>query len=154
MNSEQSQRFMTILLRTIVRALLCASAAVSSALAQEYPAKPVRILVGFPPSGATDLIARILQPALARAFGREIVVENRPGASGVVAADLTARSAPDGYTLNLVSHSALVVSPAMGSVPYDPLADFTPSARIAELPNVIMARPAVRAQDLRQLVDL
>jgi len=145
---------MTILLRTIVRALLCASAAVSTAPAQDYPAKPVRILVGFPPSGATDLIARILQPALAQAFRREIVVENRPGASGVLAADLTAKAPPDGYTLNLVSHSALVVSPAMGSVPYDPLADFTPIARIAELPNVIMARPAVRAQDLRQLVDL
>jgi tripartite-type tricarboxylate transporter receptor subunit TctC len=73
--------------------------AVLPAEAQVYPAKPVRILVGFPPSGATDLIARILQPALARAFGREIIVENHPGASGVVAADLTAKSAPDGYTL-------------------------------------------------------
>lgn len=134
--------------------LLCASAAVSTASAQDYPAKPVRILVGFPPSGATDLIARILQPALAQAFQREIVVENRPGASGVLAADLTAKAAPDGYTLNLVSHSALVVSPAMASVPYDPLGDFTPIARIAELPNVIMARAAVPAQDLRQLVDL
>ena len=134
--------------------MLCASAAVSTASAQDYPARPVRILVGFPPSGATDLIARILQPALAQAFQREIVVENRPGASGVLAADLTAKAAPDGYTLNLVSHSALVVSPAMVSVPYDPLGDFTPIARIAELPNVIMARAAVPAQDLRQLVGL
>jgi tripartite-type tricarboxylate transporter receptor subunit TctC len=134
--------------------LLYASAAVSTASAQDYPAKPVRILVGFPPSGATDLIARILQPALAQAFQREIVVENRPGASGVLAADATAKAPPDGYTLNLVSHSALIVSPAMGGVPYDPLGDFTPIARIAELPNVIMARPAVPAQDLRQLVDL
>ena len=152
--SDHHQRFMYILLRAIVRALLFLSAAVLPAAAQEYPAKPVRLLVGFPPSGATDLIARILQPALARAFGREIVVENRPGASGVLAADLTARALPDGYTLNLVSHSALVVSPAMGTVPYDALNDFTAIARVAELPNVIMARPSVAAQTLKQLVEL
>src|SRR6185295_10470704 len=136
MNSEQSQRFMTILLRTIVRALLCASAAVSTAPAQDYPAKPVRILVGFPPSGATDLIARILQPALAQAFKREIVVENRPGASGVLAADLTAKAAPDGYTLNITNHGSLVITPAMTKVPYDPVRDFTPIARIVEVQNI------------------
>jgi len=109
--------------------------------ADDYPAKPVRLLVGFPPGGATDLIARILQPRLAQGFRRDIVVENRPGASGVLAADLTAKAAPDGYTLNLVSHSALVVSPAMTKVPYDPLQDFTLIARVVELPNVILAGP-------------
>ena len=139
----------------ILRALLAAaSLAAAAALAQDYPAKPVRVLVGFPPGGATDLVARILQPRLAQAFKREIVVENRPGASGVLAADLTAKAAPDGYTLNLVSHSALVVSPAMTRVPYDPLQDFTPIARVVELPNVILARPTLAAQNLRELVAL
>ncbi len=122
--------------------------------AQEYPARPVRILIGFPPGGATDLAARVLQPALAQAFQREIVIENRPGASGVLAADLTAKAAPDGYTLNLVSHSALVISPAMTRVPYDPLQDFTPIARVAELPNVILARPSLPARSLAELVAL
>jgi tripartite-type tricarboxylate transporter receptor subunit TctC len=134
--------------------LAAASLACGSALAQDYPAKPVRVLVGFPPGGATDLVARILQPQLTHAFKREIVVENRAGASGVLAADLTAKAAPDGYTLNLVSHSALVVSPAMTKVPYDPLQDFTPIARVVELPNVIMARPSLPALDLRELVML
>jgi tripartite-type tricarboxylate transporter receptor subunit TctC len=140
----------------ILRAALAAAITLvcSAVPAQDYPAKPVRLLVGFPPSGATDLIARILQPALTRAFAREIVVENRPGASGVLAADLTAKAAPDGYTLNLVSHSALVISPAMSPVPYDALQDLTPIARIAELPNVIMARPSLPAQTLRELVEL
>ncbi len=139
----------------ILRALVAAASLVSgAALAQEYPAKPVRVLVGFPPGGATDLVARILQPRLAQGFKREIVVENRPGASGVLAADLTAKAAPDGYTLNLVSHSALVVSPAMTKVPYDPLQDFTPIARVVELPNVILARPTLTAQSLRELVAL
>ncbi|HYR37050.1 MAG TPA: tripartite tricarboxylate transporter substrate binding protein [Burkholderiales bacterium] len=139
----------------ILRALIAAaSLAAAAALAQDYPAKPVRVLVGFPPGGATDLVARILQPRLAQAFKREIVVENRPGASGVLAADLTAKAAPDGYTLNLVSHSALVVSPAMTRVPYDPLQDFTPIARVVELPNVILARPTLAAQNLRELVAL
>jgi len=102
----------------ILRAFLAATFLTGAAhAADDYPAKPVRILIGFPPGGATDLIARILQPRLAQGFKREIVVENRPGASGVLAADLTAKAAPDGYTLNLVSHSALVVSPAMTKVP-------------------------------------
>jgi tripartite-type tricarboxylate transporter receptor subunit TctC len=139
----------------ILKAIL-AAAAVAGAVhaADDYPAKPVRMLVGFPPGGATDLIARILQPRLAQALRREIVVENRPGASGVLAADLTAKSAPDGYTLNLVSHSALVISPAMTKVPYDPLQDFTLIARVVELPNVILAAPSLPAQNLRELVAL
>jgi tripartite-type tricarboxylate transporter receptor subunit TctC len=139
----------------ILRAFLAAALVTGAAhAADDYPAKPVRLLVGFPPGGATDLIARILQPRLAQGFKREIVVENRAGASGVLAADLTAKAAPDGYTLNLVSHSALVVSPAMTKVPYDPLQDFTPIARVVELPNVILAGPSLPAQNLRELVAL
>src|SRR5262245_19217569 len=154
-NSTQSRRFMAILLAMILRALLALAVVVSSAaLADDYPSKPVRLLVGFPPGGATDLVARILQARLAQQLGREIVVENRPGASGVLAADLTARAAPDGYTLNFASHSAFVISPAMAKVPYDPLRDFTPIARVVELPNVILARPSLPARDLRELVAL
>jgi tripartite-type tricarboxylate transporter receptor subunit TctC len=138
-----------MILSALLAVLLC-----GAVHAQEYPARPVRILIGFPPGGATDLAARVLQPALAQAFQREIVIENRPGASGVLAADLTAKAAPDGYTLNLVSHSALVISPAMSRVPYDPLQDFTPIARVAELPNVILARPSLPARSLAELVAL
>jgi tripartite-type tricarboxylate transporter receptor subunit TctC len=153
--STPSRRFMAILLAMILRALLACAALVSSAAqADDYPSKPVRLLVGFPPGGATDLVARILQPRLAQAFKREILIENRPGASGVLAADLTAKAAPDGYTLNFASHSAFVISPAMAKVPYDPLQSFTPIARVVELPNVILVRPSLPARDLRELVAL
>jgi tripartite-type tricarboxylate transporter receptor subunit TctC len=154
-NSTPSRRFMAILLAMILRALLASAVLVSSAApADDYPSKPVRLLVGFPPGGATDLVARILQPRLAQQLKREIVVENRPGASGVLAADLTAKASPDGHTLNFASHSAFVISPAMARVPYDPLQDFTPIARVVELPNVILARPSLPARDLRELVAL
>jgi tripartite-type tricarboxylate transporter receptor subunit TctC len=152
--STPSRCFMAILLAMILRALAAAAVLVSTAAAQDYPSKPIRILVGFPPGGATDLVARILQPRLAQAFKREILIENRPGASGVLAADLTAKAAPDGYTLNFASHSAFVISPAMAKVPYDPLQSFTPIARVVELPNVILVRPSLPARDLRELVAL
>ena len=138
-----------------LRGLIAASfLACAAASAQDYPIKPVHLLVGFPPGGATDLVARLLQPRLAQAFKREIVIENRPGAGGVLAADLTAKSAPDGYTLNLVNHGALAISPAMTKVPYDPLRDFTPIARIVQLQNIFLARPSLPARSLQELVAL
>ena len=128
--------------------------ACAAAWAQDYPARLVRLLVGFPPGGAVDLVARLLQPRLAQAFKKEIIIENRPGASGALAADLTAKSAPDGYTLNLISHSALVISPAMTKVPYDPLKDFTPIARVVELQNIFLSHPSLPARSLQELVAL
>ncbi|MGQ0655657.1 MAG: Bug family tripartite tricarboxylate transporter substrate binding protein [Betaproteobacteria bacterium] len=123
-----------------------------TALGQDYPAKPVRLLVGFPPGGAMDLVARLLQPGLAQRLGREIIVDNRPGAGGVLAADLAARAAPDGYTIALINHAALVISPAMTRVPYDPLVDFTAIARVVELQNIFLVKPGFPAGTLRELV--
>lgn len=122
--------------------------------AQDYPIKPIRLLVGFAPGGAVDLVARILQPRLAEAFGKEIIVENRAGAAGVVAADATAKAAPDGYTLCLVNHGALVISPAMMAIPYNPRADLTPIARVVELQNVFLTRPTLNARTLMDLVAI
>jgi tripartite-type tricarboxylate transporter receptor subunit TctC len=131
-------------------ALLCAG----TAAAQDYPAKPVRILVGFPPGGAVDLVARILQPRLEQAFKRQIVIENRPGASGVLSADLTAKSPPDGYTLNITNHGSLVITPVMTKVPYDPVKDFTPIARIVEVQNIFLVQNSLPARNLREFVEL
>jgi tripartite-type tricarboxylate transporter receptor subunit TctC len=139
----------------ILRALAAATALASGiAAAQDYPARPVRLLVGFPPGGAVDLVARILQPRLSQAFKREIIVENRPGASGVLAADLTAKAAPDGYTLNITNHGSLVITPAMTRVPYDPVRDFTPIARLVEVQNIFLVQNALPAQTLREFVAL
>lgn len=122
------------------------------ALAQDYPSKPVRLIVGFPPGGATDLVARILQPRLSKALGKEVVVDNRPGANGTLGAELTARAPADGYTLFLATFAALVISPAIAKVPYDPLADFTPIARVVELQNIFISHPSLPVTTLQELV--
>jgi len=136
--------------RTVL-ALCAALAAAAPAAAQDYPTKPVRLLVGFPPGGATDLVARVLQPRLAERFKQEILVDNRPGANGVIAADLTARAAPDGYTLHLATLAALTISPAISKVPFDPFRDFTPIARVVELQNIFVVLPKLAVRSMQDL---
>jgi tripartite-type tricarboxylate transporter receptor subunit TctC len=125
-----------------------------AATAQDYPSKPVRLIVGFPPGGATDLVARILQPRLSQALQKEVVVDNRPGANGIVGAELAAKAPPDGYTLHLATFASLVISPAIGKVPYDPFRDFTLIARVVELQNIFIAHPSLPARDMRELIAL
>jgi tripartite-type tricarboxylate transporter receptor subunit TctC len=120
--------------------------------AQDYPSKPIRIIVGFPPGGATDLVLRILQPRLSQGLQREIVIDNRPGANGTLAAELTAKSANDGYTLFLGTFAALVISPALTKVPYDPLRDFTPIARVVELQNIFISHPSLPVRTMPELI--
>jgi len=138
-------------MRMLVLGLAAALACAAPASAQDYPAKPVRMLVGFPPGGATDLVARILQPRLAEAFRQEIIVDNRPGANSVIAAELTARAAPDGYTLHLATLAALTISPAITKVPYDPFRDFTPIARLVELQNIFVVLPKLPVHNMQDL---
>jgi tripartite-type tricarboxylate transporter receptor subunit TctC len=135
----------------LVLGLAAALACAAPASAQDYPTKPVRMLVGFPPGGATDLVARILQPRLAEAFRQEIIVDNRPGANSVIAAELTARAAPDGYTLHLATLAALTISPAITKVPYDPFRDFTPIARLVELQNIFVVLPKLPVHNMQDL---
>jgi tripartite-type tricarboxylate transporter receptor subunit TctC len=135
----------------LVLGLAAALACAAPASAQDYPTKPVRMLVGFPPGGATDLVARILQPRLAEAFRQEIIVDNRPGANSVIAAELTARAAPDGYTLHLATLAALTISPAITKVPYDPFRDFTPIARLVELQNIFVVLPRLPVHNMQDL---
>jgi tripartite-type tricarboxylate transporter receptor subunit TctC len=131
----------------IVLASLCTTTA-----AQDYPSKPVRIIVGFPPGGATDLVARILQPRLAQEMKREIIVDNRPGANGVVGAELASKAPPDGYSLHLATLAALVISPAITKVPYDSARDFTPIGRLVELQNIFVAHPTLAVSSIQELV--
>jgi tripartite-type tricarboxylate transporter receptor subunit TctC len=135
----------------LVLGLAAALACAAPASAQDYPTKPVRMLVGFPPGGATDLVARILQPRLAEAFRQEIIVDNRPGANSVIAAELTAKAAPDGYTLHLATLAALTISPAITKVPYDPFRDFTPIARLVELQNIFVVLPKMSVHNMQEL---
>ena len=130
-----------------MKALLALLLGVSvfSATAQTYPARSVRMLVGFPPGGGTDIMARVLAPQLQQQLGQPFVVENRPGATTNLASDLAAKAAPDGYTL-LFTTSALAINMSLyKNLPFDALRDFTPISVFAESPNLLVAHSSAGA---------
>ena len=141
---------MTALRRLAALTLLLASA---PALAQQYPAKPVRLVVSFPPGGTVDIVARILQPGLAAGLGQPIVIENRGGAGGAVATEAVARSAPDGYTF-LLTLSSHTINPMLYKLSYDVERDFAPVSLVVSVPQLIAAHPSVPAATLPELVAL
>ncbi len=123
--------------------------------AQGFPNRGLRIVVPFPPGGVTDLVGRALAARLAGELGQPVVVENRPGASGVLGADLVARAAPDGYTLMIGNISTLAINVAtFAKLPYDPVRSFAPISLLALQPLLIAVNPAVPAQTLGELVAL
>ena len=123
--------------------------------AEPYPAKPIRLLVGFPPAGANDLVARVVAARLASRLGQQVVVENRPGAGGNIATELAAKAPPDGYTMLLGSVSALGMSPALyGQVPFDPVNDFAPVTQLVGISGLLVVHPNLPARSLKELVAL
>lgn len=141
---------------TRLKSLFCAAVAALAlpAGAQEYPAKPVRILIGFPPGGATDLVARVMAPKYTGIFKQQFIVDNRPGANGTIASDLAAKAAPDGYSIHLATVGSLVLSPATSKVPYDPLRDFAPISQAVALQNIFIVHPNLPARSLKDLIAL
>ena len=138
------------LLKSILAALaICAAAA--GALAQDYPSKPVRFIVPYPPGGGTDIIARIVQPKLAEALGQPIVIENRGGAGGALGTDAVAKSAPDGYTF-LFTLSSHTINPLLYKLGYDVEADFAAVSLLVSVPQLIAAHPNAPATTLAELV--
>ena len=131
--------------------LLALSCAIASA--QDYPSKPVRMVVGFPPGGGTDVVARILQPRLSELLGQPIVIDNRPGATGTVAAGQVAKSAPDGYTIMMGHVSVNAIAPSLfANLPYDVNRDFAPIALAASVPHLVVVHPSVPVSTLKELV--
>ena len=125
---------------------------VSAAHAQTYPSRPIRFVVGFPPGGSTDLAARALSDKLTTALGQAVVVDNKPGASGNIAAEQVARSAPDGYTL-FVAATSFATSPAFfDKLPWDPVKDFTPVSLVATVPIIVVVHPSVPAKTPKDLI--
>jgi tripartite-type tricarboxylate transporter receptor subunit TctC len=125
-----------------------------AAIAQAWPVKPVRIMVGYSPGGGVDTTARIAAQSLSEAWGNQVLVENRPGAAGNIATEFTARAAPDGYTMVLCNIGSHGVTPArFGSkLTYDPIADFAFPARFGGVPNVLMVHPSVPMKNLRDFI--
>ena len=133
---------------------LAAIIGASVAAAQGYPAKPVRIIVPYPPGGTVDLVARFVAQRLTDQTGQPFVVDNRAGANGIVGSDLVARAAPDGYTL-LVQASIFVANPLfLPNLPYDVQKDFTPVSNLGAVPLLVTAHPSVPAGNLREFIAL
>jgi tripartite-type tricarboxylate transporter receptor subunit TctC len=139
------------LLRTAA-ALALTSLAVP-ARAQAWPQKPVRLFVGFAPGGNSDLIARLIGQRLSDRLGQPFVIENRAGANGTLAAEATARAAPDGYSLFMASLPHLAIAPAMGKLAYDPIKDFAPISNIGTNPFVLVLHPSFPARTLKEFED-
>src|SRR6201991_4601488 len=140
-------------LRWIFAALLLLTGAAPS-LAEGYPNRPVRVVVGFPAGGPTDVIARLVAQKLADSLGQQFVVENIPGAGSNTASGQVARATPDGYTIMAIS-TGFIVNPSLyAKVPYDPLKDFTAVTLVAASPNVAVVNPQVPAKTLPELVQL
>jgi len=130
-------------------------AGIGAASAQAWPERPVRIIVGYPPGGGTDLVARLVQQPLSTRWGQPLVIDNRPGANAIIATEAVAKAKPDGYTLLMAYATELAVNPAtMKKLPYDPVRDFTPIMQLASAPLVLALHPSVAAKDVRELVAL
>jgi tripartite-type tricarboxylate transporter receptor subunit TctC len=122
--------------------------------AAEYPARPVRLVVGFAPGGSVDLVARLLAQKLSESWQQQVVVDNRPGAGGNVSAEIVTRAASDGYTVYLCAASLVVNVSLYSKVPYDPVKDFAPVSLVASVQNVLVAFPKLPVNSVRELVAL
>ena len=122
--------------------------------AQSYPARPIRLLVGFPPGGAADIVARIIAKKVGENVREQLVVDNRAGAGSVIATEITARAVADGYTLLMTASTIAANVGLKKQLPYDPVTDFTPVMLVASTPNVLVAHPSVPARSVAELVEL
>jgi len=138
--------------------VLCASIAAlgaSSVFAQDaYPSKPVRLVVPYPPGGASDITARLLGQKLSELWGQQVVVDNRPGANGIVALEHVAKQPADGYTLLFANLGPNAINPAVyAKLPYDPIKDFTPITLTTLVPQVLVASPTLEAKTLKEVIE-
>ena len=141
--------------RLLVATALVLACIAPVALGQAYPARPIRVIVPYPPGGTSDILARSLGDKLGAALGQPIVVENKPGANGNVGADLVAKAPPDGYTLLLADIGALVISPSVyPTLPFDPARDFAPVTLVAYSPHILVVNPSVPVTTTQELVAL
>jgi tripartite-type tricarboxylate transporter receptor subunit TctC len=126
----------------------------SPAAQTTYPEKPIRVVVGFPPGGPADTVARLLGQKLAEALGKPIVVDNAAGAAGNIATERVAKATPDGYTLGLLTEAQLVINPGLYKLAYDPGKDFAPVSQVTVSPYMVVVHNAVSAKNIQELIKL
>ena len=143
------------MLRVSVTALLMVSMAVCAFAQDGYPVKPVRFIVPYPPGGSSDVLARVIAQKLTETLGRQVIVENRPGATGNIGHELAAKAPPDGYTILLTTKSQMVNNPYLfKKLSFDPLTDFSLLTLIAHAGHVLVVHPAVPARTVKELIAL
>jgi tripartite-type tricarboxylate transporter receptor subunit TctC len=134
----------------ILALALCAA---SGAWAQGYPFKPIHIVVGFPPGGGNDIIARLLGAKMQESWGQPVVIDNKPGANSIIATEFVAKSAPDGYTLLVNATGGMSVNPVLyAKLPYDSLKDFVPISMVGSFPLVLVVNPSIPASSVNELI--
>jgi tripartite-type tricarboxylate transporter receptor subunit TctC len=139
--------------RTIAACLMLAAS--GYAAAQAWPARPIKVIVPYPPGGTSDILARALGPGMQAALGQPWVVENKPGATGNVGADFVAKSPGDGYTLMLADIGSLAIGPSVfKELPFDPVKDFAPVVMVAYSPHLLVVHPSVPAKDVKELIAM
>jgi tripartite-type tricarboxylate transporter receptor subunit TctC len=135
--------------------LTAALAGATAAQAADYPTKPIRMLVGFAPGGGTDTTARPIAAKLGDALGQQVIVDNRPGAAGNIAAEITANAAPDGYTILMATIASLAINPSLYSkLPFDPEKDLAPVIQAVDSTNILSLHPSVAANSVKELIAL
>ena len=128
---------------------------INSAFGQAYPGKPIHLIVAFPPGGTTDVVARLIGQKLSESWGQPVVVDNRPGASGIIGTEIAAKAQPDGYTLLMGYITTHSINPSLyGNLPYDPVKDFAPVSWIAAAPLLVMVHPSVPVKSVKELIAL
>jgi tripartite-type tricarboxylate transporter receptor subunit TctC len=135
--------------------LVAAAAFAPNAMAQTYPVKPIRVIVHFPPGGPTDLVARAVGQRMTEAWGQQVIVENRPGAAGIIGVETAVRAAPDGYTLLLGTGGSMSVAPATGrKLPYDVFTDLAPITLAVINPQMLVVHPSLPARSIPELIKV
>ncbi len=138
----------------IVVAMLVA-ASMQPLLAQDYPAKTIRLIVPYPPGGTADMLARTIGQKMADRLGQQVIIDNRPGAGGNIGADLVAKAAPDGYTILMGTVATHAINPNLyANMPFDAAKDFAPVVLVATLPNLLVVNPSVLAKNVKELIAL
>src|SRR5919108_4188159 len=139
------------MLRTLML-LVCAAAL--PAAAQDYSSKPIRIIVGYAAGGGNDIIVRVMTPELQKGLGQPVIVENKPGAQSIIAAEYAAKAAPDGYTIFMGPSGPMTINPATYSkLPYDPVRDFAPISMICSFPLIFVVDPKLPVKSVKELIE-